>query len=202
MMTREEWLNQVIAAAWPMFEAEGAPLPVTRAALMPPHRKMKAIGLCWHSSAVDDNAREIWVSSQLNDTMQVVATLVHELCHAALPDSVGHKAPFVKLARAMALEGKPTATFGGPTFIAIWAPILEAMEPMPGAKFHGYLVGGRRKQPSRAKKNLMCPDCGFFAKVFVDQMDWGRLRCPIDDEVLLTKEEDAAGGLFETQRAT
>jgi hypothetical protein len=189
-MTREQWMAAAIAKARPLFEAAGSPLPEVRAVLSPPHStKKRAIGLCWHAASTEDSAREVWVSSGIDSPMEVVATLVHELCHAALPDGVAHKKPFKDLAVKMLLEGRPTATTHGQAFREQWTPILEELGPIPGARFKATATAGRRPQSGEPKKNVTCPECGFRAKVWVSQMSIGRLVCPADGEMLLTKEE-------------
>lgn len=194
-MTREQWLIKLIDKARPMFKALDAQLPEVRAAICPPHaRKSKKIGLCWHENSSEDGAREIWVSSEISDAFDVAGVLMHELCHAALPGGVGHKKPFIKLARGLHLEGKPTATVVGEPFKKIWFPILEKIGPLPGAKFLGLRpLDGSPKQATRPQRNVSCPDCGFAAKVFLDQMKMGRLKCPADRVEMLMKcemEED------------
>jgi hypothetical protein len=190
LMTREQWMMEAIAVVRPAFEEAGAPLPNVRAVISPPHKaKGGAIGLCWHAVCTEDEAREVWVSSGIKDEIAVFATLVHELCHAALPDGTGHKAPFARLAKAMLLEGPPKATVHGPAFTERWAAAVEALGPVPGARFKASATEGRKPQRGVAKKNVTCPDCGFRAKIWVDQMSMGRLRCPADDEMLLTPEE-------------
>lgn len=185
-MTREQWMMAVVEKARPLLAAVDAVLPDNvRASFSPPQRKMKAVGLCWHSSSSADEGREIWVSTEYDDPLEVAGILVHELCHAALPDGVAHKAPFKKLATKMGLEGKATATTIGETFKTVWAPILKEIGPLPGSKFTGAYPIGRRRQAKVPQKNVNCPDCGFAAKVRVDQIEMGRLRCPVDDEVLL-----------------
>ena len=189
-MTREEWLNKIIDRARPMFAEKGAPLPDNvRATLAPPQRRMKAIGLCWHGISTSDKGREIWISSELDNPMEVAGTLIHELCHAALPDGTAHKAPFAKLARAFLLEGKATATTIGAPFMEVWEEFITEIGPIPGGKFLGAGAPGR-KQETIPLKNLNCPECGFFAKVREAQMGMGRLVCPVDGEKLLMKCEE------------
>lgn len=189
-MNREQWLEMVMEAARPMFVANGAEVPeAVRAAMCPPHRKMKAIGLCWSADSVADKGREIWISAILDDPMEIAATLVHEMCHAALPHDVGHKKPFVKLARSMKLAGKATATVASEEFKTEWQPILEKIGPLPGAKFQGTIVT-YKPQKTPKMKNVTCPDCGFFARIRCDQVEMGRLTCPVDEgQVLMMKEE-------------
>jgi hypothetical protein len=189
-ITREQWLNKLVDRARPMFKANEASLPEVRAALTPPHRKMKAVGLCWHDEAAEDKAREIWISSAIDDAFEVAGVLVHELCHAALPHNIKHKKPFITLARKFHLEGKPTATTIGDPFKKIWLPIIEKIGPLPGAKFLGAVpVDGRGKQSIIQQRNVACPECEFAAKVRLDQMSWGRLKCPVDGIKLLMKCE-------------
>ncbi|RPI40403.1 MAG: hypothetical protein EHM67_09420, partial [Hyphomicrobiaceae bacterium] len=127
-LTREQWLNAFIAAARPAFVRYGKPLPENmRAAICPPHRKMKAIGLCWSDKVVDDGGREIWVTSAETDPVRVAGILVHELCHAALPHKVKHGPEFRRLAESMGLEGRMTATTEGQTFKTFWAATLERL---------------------------------------------------------------------------
>lgn len=81
-----------------------------------------------------------------------------------------------------------TSTHAGEEALALLDPIVEKLGPYP----HGALStlgGGVRKQSKNPHKNLTCPECGFRAKVFVDQMDWGRLVCPCDGQLLLTRAE-------------
>src|SRR5271157_1450138 len=69
----------------------------------------KAIGSCWDPKAADDGISQIYISPVLNDSIQVLETLVHELIHAILPND-GHRAPFKRIALKVGLTGKMTAT--------------------------------------------------------------------------------------------
>lgn len=158
-MTREEYLNQIIKAARPMFRLNGKTLPrKIRAAVSLPQGRSKAIGLCWSSQNAEDGAREIWVSATIDDPMRVADVMVHELCHAALPDGTKHGPEFVALARAMQLEGKPTSTHGGFEFQKTWKPILRGIGKYPGRKFTASEAAP--KQSTRLIK-AECDDCGF-----------------------------------------
>lgn len=190
-MLREQWLTKLVERAKPMFEKLDKPLPSVRTAICPPHRpKMKHVGLCWSAASSKDNTREIWVSSEIDDALEVAGILVHELCHAALPHGVKHSKPFLTLARSMHLEGRATATTIGEPFKTIWSPIVEKIGPLPGAKFTGTRPADLApKQATIIQRNVACPECGFAAKVRLDQMKWGRLACPVDQVKLLMKCE-------------
>ena len=56
----------------------------------------------------------------LKDPLEVAATLVHELVHIlAVGVEEGHRGKFTKLAKAIGLEGKMTATHAGETLKAL-----------------------------------------------------------------------------------
>lgn len=191
--TREEYLHAAIKAIRPEFERQGSPLPkVIRAGMCPPHSaKQSAIGFAWHAGN-SKNEREIWISATISDELQILGVLVHELCHIALPVGTGHGPKFKALGTKMLLTGVPTCMgSGSPEFAAFWKPLRAALGAFPAGSFpRGTTMA--KPQPSAKHKNVNCPVCGFHAKVLVDQMDLGRLRCPVHGEVLETKEERAA----------
>lgn len=189
-LTREQWLNRFIHAARAAFALHGEPLPQNvRAAICPPHRKMRAIGLCWTGDVTEDKGREIWVTSAETDPVRVAGILVHELCHAALPHEVKHGREFRKLATTLGLEGKMTATKEGERFREIWGELIRRLGPLPAGRF----VDGRavdfRVQKTPKMTNVACPECGFVAKVRLDQMATGRLTCPEHGVRLLMPKE-------------
>ena len=183
-LTRDAWCSQFIELARPLFAAEGKPLPAkVRAAICPPHRaKQRYIGLCWSDAVTEDNGREIWITAGETDPIKVAGILVHELCHAALPHSEKHGKVFGRLARALGLEGPLRATTEGATFKALWAGTLRALGPLPAARFTAGAAVDFRVQRTPKMTNVACPRCGFVAKVKVEQLPWGRLRCPVHPE--------------------
>lgn len=160
--TREEWLHRIVDEARPMFALEGCPLPAkVRVAACPRTGKSKAIGLCWHSTVTKDGVREIWVDASLNDPLRIADVLVHELCHAALPDEEKHGRRFGKLARALHLEGKLTATVGGKAFAEVWEPLLETVGAYPGGEIN--LDEAAPKPKSYNNVKFACNACeGLF----------------------------------------
>lgn len=50
----------------------------------------------------------------LTEPLTILATLVHELVHTAVGTRVRHRAPFRRLALAVGLRGRMTATVAGP----------------------------------------------------------------------------------------
>jgi hypothetical protein len=185
-ITREEWLHKIVTHARPMFIEAGAPLPEEgklRVAIGLPFRSRTATGQCWHSTAAKDKGREIWVSPVLasQGELSITGTLVHELCHAALPDETGHKAPFSNLGKALHLTGKPTEMGGrGEAFKEVWGPILKEVGPYPGQEFNPGLGGmGKPKQKTYLLK-FSCNSCGAIWRMTQSSADkaTGDFSCP------------------------
>lgn len=164
-MSREAWLLSVVEEARPFFEAAGHPIPATvRVGIGHMVGSAKAIGQCWSDKSSDDGVREIWIKPYTRDRMEIVATLIHELCHAALPweqddgKPTAHRKPFIQLARAMDLEGKPTATYAGDDFKSTWEPIIERLGPYEG----GIVTKVAKKAPKNpAQVKISCSCCGI-----------------------------------------
>lgn len=142
--TREAWLRKVGAAMVPHIEAYATTVTGKKAKFGKwrvscgwpskgglPGNKRRVRGQCWDKSVSGDTTAEIYISPVEAKAAEVADILAHELIHALLGCEVGHKAPFPQIAKAMGLEGKATATVGGPQFWAWAGPIVKAAGPYP-----------------------------------------------------------------------
>lgn len=181
MSTREQWLNDFAAAARPQFEAAGAPLPSNvRVSVGFPStgRKGRRIGECWSDTCSADGRFEIFIHPTLAVSERVADVLTHELIHAAVGLAAGHGPDFRRVALALGLTGKMTATVAGPGWKAWAAPILEALGPIP----HGSLNSagnGQKKQTTRMIK-VVCQnaECGFTFRTTRTWLEGRSLQCP------------------------
>lgn len=190
--TREQWLMALAAALRPAFAEQGSPLPEKvrlSCGFTSAGAGGKRIGECWADKSSATNHVEIFIKPDQVEPMDVAAIVLHELIHAALGLEAKHGPLFRKLATALGLEGKMTATVPGEKAKALLQPLLDEIGPYPHSLLSNKKIKKEAKQP--AWKNVVCPDCGFTACVMVKQMDMGRVCCPVDGEVLLTKEERA-----------
>ena len=95
--------------------------------------------------------------------MRVLDILTHELCHAVDGLISGHGTPFKRLAYAMGLTGKPTATEASEEFKEKYKPIIESkLGEYPHAKMN--LESSTKKQKTRLLK-ATCSDCDFNFRV-------------------------------------
>ena len=120
----------------------------------------KRIGECWPSGSSDDKTREMFISPVEDDAVEILGTVAHEMIHAIDDCQNGHKGPFRKMALAIGLEGKMTATTSGPALTAKLQVIVDSLGPYPHAKIN---LGNRKKQTTRMIK-MTCSSCGFIAR--------------------------------------
>lgn len=180
--TREEWLLAAIAEVKPLFDASqhvlsdrirvtcGFPSTASRSG---------AVGQCFASAASADQHYEVMVSPVVDDPAEVLAILIHELCHT-LPGCMNHGITFQKAASDMFLAPGASkgwkATVQGPTFLQTYGGILSGL----GAYPHAHLkVGAAKKQSTRLLK-ATCPCCGYTIRVTKVWADKGLPVCCLD----------------------
>ena len=88
--TRESWLRAACEALEPTLRAADVGLADVRVSCGWPargalSRVKRVIGECWHSSGNKDGQSHVFVSPVLDDPVEVIGSLLHELIHAALP---------------------------------------------------------------------------------------------------------------------
>lgn len=182
-MTREQWLNELkdrLAIA--LFEPKGHPLPDNlRISVGWPSRggtsrTKRRVGECWYSDASEDRVFEIFISPTIGDGVRAGDILVHELCHALLPQGVKHGRAFAKLAGKMGLEGKPTATIAGAELRALLESLTEAIGPYPHAELRP--MHQVKKQSTRMIKAAF-PTCSYTIRVSRQWLDVKTPICPV-----------------------
>lgn len=164
--TREEWLNAVAEEMCDWFTSRGFAFPRLRMAIGFPStgKRGKRIGECWDQSCSGDGVYEVLIRPDLEDPVTVAATLAHEIVHAVIGLEHQHKGPFRKLAVAIGLTGKMTATVPGPLFLEAVAPILASVGRLPHARLGFGNSTGPKKQTARLIK-VECLECGYTVRV-------------------------------------
>lgn len=163
--TREQWLvqaadlitDQIICPIADVLN-EKYDLEHFRVSIGHPQNK-NAIGECWKKAASADNHNEIFITPHEDDSTAILATLVHELIHAADDCESGHKNFFARMARKCGLVGKLTATSAGDELNERLLDIVDALGDIPHHKLDAtHRV--KKKQSTRMIK-IECSTCGF-----------------------------------------
>ena len=198
-MTREQWLSD---AAQLINDRLFAPAGLTtngntgrplleglRVSVgWPTHRALsrngRVVGQCIAPGVSKSGYTEIFVSPFLDDGISdgtaasepgALETLVHEMGHAAAGQAAGHKRDFLKVCKAVGLDGPATATRAGMRLNGVLSEIIEELGPYPHAKLD---ITQIKKEPTRLLKasciNTDCPtsidggDTVRFTRKWVD----------------------------------
>lgn len=185
--TREQWLNK---SAQILFDVvltpevlQDNPPPPVRVSVAP--MRSKELGCCHPRASSEDAHNEIFITAHIDDSQVILATLTHELIHAADDCQSGHRNFFAKAARLAGLEGKLTSTMAGAQLSDVLENIVGILGPIPHAKLHL-----KPKSKGRNNNKLICKACGFQANLsrkWADQAaqaPWA-LTCPCCDSLTL-----------------
>jgi hypothetical protein len=194
ILNREHWLERLVQAVLPLFrEADLGCPPVHISTGFPSRNALgkgkRRIGECWDGLQSSSGHPHIFISPLLVAPLDVAATVVHELVHAAIGCEHGHKAPFKKAMVKVGLTGKATATEASEE---LKERLLFSILPPLGAYPHAGLtfVAKDKKQTCRQLK-VKCAKCGYTArttKQWLQQL--GPPLCPCNQEAMEQEEQE------------
>ena len=188
--TREEWLESLAERVAPLLSM---PVPKVRLSVGFPGGRArgrgKRIGECWDTAASSDGSAAIFVSPTIADAATAAHVLVHEMIHAAVGVKHGHRGPFRRVALAIGLTGKMTATTATPELADKLAEIVDEIGPYPHAALNADL-SGRKKQSTRMKK-ITCGACGYTARTTEKWLAVGTPVCPCGVKMSADADADA-----------
>ena len=156
---REQWLNNAVTSVRGIFHANGFPIPDhVRVSCGFPSKRARSlyrnVGEHFSPDASEDATHQIFISPVLDDSVEVLGVLVHELSHAVTGSS--HGTSFKHCVRKLWLEGSLTQTKVGAQFRSNFAPILESLGVYPHAKLN---VASSYKVQSTRMLKAVCGTC-------------------------------------------
>ena len=140
---RESWLQQACDLLRPLFKEAThgrddlifTDYPKLRVSCgWPKGGRGRSIGQCWSSDKSADEHFELFISPELEEPERILDVLAHELVHAVVGCECGHRGPFRKLAKAIGLEGKMTATIAGEQLSSRLRLMAHKLGRYPGAR--------------------------------------------------------------------
>lgn len=172
---REQWLNNAVTSVRGIFHANGFPLPdYIKVSCGFPSKRARSLyrnlGEYFAPSASDDGTHQIFISPVVDDSVEVLGVLLHELSHSAT-EGDGHGTQFRHCVKKVWLEGKPTATVVGAKFRENFAPILESLGIYPHAKLNvasNYKPQGTRMLKATCHEDngsLTGGECGYTIRL-------------------------------------
>jgi len=162
-INREQWLNLAVdKLRTELFLPVGETVPVVRVSIgFPKGSARKIIGQFWPCEAVNDNTAAVFISPTLEDPIRILDVLAHELVHSIVP-SAGHGKAFKRIALAIGLTGKMTATVAGEELATRLNIMADELGPLPQSAIN-LGKSPTKKQGTRLIK-VTCSDCGYIAR--------------------------------------
>ena len=187
MRTKENWLTDAVHELENEFKSENLIMPAKwRISSGFPSKgglaaKKRTIGQCFDPKASKDGTTEIIISITQDEELKILGIIAHEMIHAT--GIMNHGPKFKKIANAIGLEGKMTATEESELFISRTAHILKTLGDFPHAALDHTI--GHKKQTTRMIK-VACrdDDCGMIYRTSRKWTDLAEshettLPCPI-----------------------
>lgn len=179
-MNREQWLEKaVVILRDGMFKENDAVVPDLKVATGFPGSGLKrtTIGVYYPIGMTENKIPQVYISPVLQDPIKVLATLVHELIHAVVPEAK-HGKPFGVLARKLGLEGKLTATVAGEALKVKLNDMLKVLGNYP----HGAIIINEKNKQEQSLYKVICKDCDFVVRITRKQLDvHGTSICPCNN---------------------
>lgn len=176
--TRESWLLAAVDELRPLFYKINAPLPENIRVTMSLTKGKNILAVCYDPKASADGAHEILIRMSAQEPIEVVDYLAHELVHAAVGCSEGHKGRFKSVALALGLEGRMKSARAGEELRMDLERIVKKLGEFPHAALNldGTVSSGPKRQGTRMKKCL-CEECGYTVRVSQKWLDEGTPHC-------------------------
>ena len=185
--TRKEWLEAAVEFFRARFIEAGKPLPEkVKVAIGFPHKggtaKRRTLGQCWKPEAAADAIAQIYINPTIDSVdapYGILATLVHELVHAA--GIFNHGKEFGQIARRVGLEGrKMTSTYASDGLIEDFQAIIAELGDIPHCALVPASVGTGKKDGTRLLKcECSDPECGYNFRITKKWAEMGIPECPV-----------------------
>jgi hypothetical protein len=189
---RELWLTGAIDNHLSeLFKQLGFKLPKVKVSVGFPSGRgsKKAIGQHWTPEASDDKVGSIFISPTIDDSLEVLGVLVHELVHASVGNKAGHGPKFKRVAIELGLTGEMRSTEVGPVLMPKLKDVIRGLGKYPHAKLN-LKMSPVKKQTTRMIK-LECLDCGYICRASRSViLEKGPTLCPCNKQPMEFQIED------------
>jgi len=175
--TRELWLQNAVDMVEPIFKNKGYKIPKIQVSCGFPStgNKTKHIGQCWGRSSTNDGVNQLFISPILDEPVQVLDTLVHELVHA-IDDCIHHHGPeFKKIATDVGLQGPMREASAGPWLKEHLIGIAKQLGKYPHSKINLAHSSSKKTGPRPRAK---CKKCGYEVTPLKKWLHMGPPLCP------------------------
>lgn len=175
--TREAWLMAGVQRITPIFAAQGHVVPPVRVSIgwSGSGQRSTHIGECWPTTRSADGINQIFIVPSLDDAVQVLDVLTHELVHAVDDCQHGHGKVFKEIALSVGLEGpRMRSASAGQLLRGRLTAIAAALGPFPHGRLSRRPPRAMNPNPPRAQ----CPRCDYRLAIPKKFLHIGPPICP------------------------
>lgn len=155
-MTREEWLNKANIALTTYIQSQ-TDIIIPKFYLSVGFPKGGYVGQCWSGKLSDDGLPHIFISPVLDDPIDVLATLGHEIIHTIVPHA-GHRVEFSQLAAKCGYTKPWTKSMPNHVLYVH----LENLSKRLGEYEHSKLTIPIRGSKGSRLRKYVCDTCGVI----------------------------------------
>ena len=176
--TRETWLQEATQLLVPLFADKGYTVPevAVSCGFTSSGKRSAHVGECWSSSASKEKINQIFISPVLEDPVEVLDTLTHELVHAVDNCKHRHGPEFKEIALGIGLEGKMREASAGGELKQKLQTIARKLGRYPHTKLRVPVSMVIRPPRPKAK----CSKCGYEVTPLKKWCHLGPPICPKD----------------------
>ena len=176
--TREIWLEAAILEIAPIFAKAGYAIPVCKVSCGFTSTGVRSghIGQCWSKKSSSDGVNQIFISPALEDPLEVLDTLVHELVHAVDDCQHKHGKEFKKISKNLGMVGPMRSAGAGPELMKKLKVVANNLGQYP----HSRLSVPKIKISRMPRPRAQCSNCGFTVPMLKDFLHYGPPICPKD----------------------
>ena len=198
-LTREQYLEQAMKELTKLLSIHTEVPKDMRVSCGLPNGQSGAIGQAWPRSRSSKGINEIFISPEIDNSETVLHVLMHEMIHGCLDCEHGHKGPIKRIALAVGLTGKMTATVAGSTLKIQLQEVIKKLGKYP----HNELDTTRIKTQTTRNILIECTACSAKFRTSRKTMNeaiisMSNAHCPfcnktgklISDYLTSTEQED------------
>jgi len=183
---RAHWIQQAVNSVVDLAASVGHEAPVIVVSFG--KGLTRTLGHCYAREHSDRQIAHIIISSSLEDPVEILGILTHEIAHAIDNCRSGHRGAFRGVCRDLGLEGggaskrQFSATEWSPEGL-MWAEMtvseLGPLEHDPIRPFERADDSGGTKRPGSRMLKVECPKCGYLVRTTASRLaEFGAPICP------------------------
>jgi hypothetical protein len=198
--TREEWLVRAMDKMRPWFAVTNKEVPKNlRISCGFPHKgafakRKRRIGECWSDHLSKGKVFEIFISPTQEEPLSVLNTVLHEMVHATVGLSCGHKGDFRKVCLVLGFMPPMTETPSSPDLHEKFKKLFAELGPYPHEELTNMRTADKPQKGRMIKVVCVDAECGYTIRTTAKWLEKGTPTCVCGEEMEPVNWKPEGGG--------